>query len=113
MENKDRGVGSGRAEEWMLGWSRLVARAWVEPGFRNEVLRADGGRLRELYRELGYEVPAGVDLVVREVEDARAECRSSENRIELPLPPPPSSDLLAIALMTYVDDDSKVPPCTW
>jgi hypothetical protein len=110
MAMAGRGAAPGWQEEWLMGWSRIVARSWVEPGFRDEVLRADDGRLRELYRELGYEVPRDVELVVREVEDARAECRHSEHRFELTLPPPPPSELMAIALEDYVGDDVRSPP---
>jgi hypothetical protein len=110
METASRGVDPNQQEQWSMAWSRVVVRSWVEPDFRNEVLRADAGRLRELCREMGYEVPADIDVVVREVEDTRAACSSSAHRLELPLPPPPPAESLAIALEDYASAGVRSPP---
>lgn len=115
MEVTSRSVDQGQWEQWLLAWNRIVVRSWTEPGFRNEVLSADASRLRELCREMGYELPASVELVVREVKEEQpgvpvASASACNGRIELPLPPPPPAEFLAIALEDYACAQAQSPP---
>jgi hypothetical protein len=115
MEVTSRSVDPGQLEQWSLAWNRIVARSWMEPGFRNEVLSADASRLRELCREMGYEVPENVELVVLEVKEGQpglpvVRAPACNDRIELPLPPPPPAELLAIALEDYACAQAQSPP---
>ncbi len=115
MEVMNQSVDPGQREQWSLAWNRIVVRSWMEPGFRNEVLSADASKLRELCREMGYEVPTSVELVVREVSEEQpgvpmASAPACNDRIELLLPPPPPAEFLAIALEDYACAQSQSPP---
>jgi ribosomally synthesized peptide (two-chain TOMM family) len=111
-------VGPDEQQLYTVAWSRIVARAWADAGFRQELLQADSARLREIYRELGYELPANIELKVRPLESAepgntregmegwrclRNELRPGEViQVEAVLPPAPKAEHLEIAVMDYL-----------
>jgi ribosomally synthesized peptide (two-chain TOMM family) len=108
----------GPWREGAVAWSRIVARSWADAGFREELLRADGERLRAICREMGYELPANVELKVCPLESAEPgnsgdggegwrhlpgeSLPGNVIRVEAVLPPPPKAEHLEIAIVDYL-----------
>ncbi|WP_224372200.1 nitrile hydratase subunit alpha [Hyalangium versicolor] len=107
-----RGAESNEMEPWVMAWCKIVVRSWIDPGFKDEVLGAGAARLRELCFEMGYELPADIELTVRLVAEPVyvLPTRVGASRIELLLPPPPVSEHQMIAIADYVRAGGMSPP---
>lgn len=81
---------------WVLRISKIIARAWTDEAFKQELLADPAAALRAV----GLAVPTGAEVVVEEGGTSWSMSGSSLTRMDrltLPLPPKPTADALLTA----------------
>ncbi|MGK4004178.1 hypothetical protein WMF31_16210 [Sorangium sp. So ce1036] len=113
---RERGISASALEQLRLAWLRAVALAWAEPA-KLDLLKRDPARFLEIH--CGYELPEGLDLVVREeqagpsspedaprspgVRDMDGGARQAQ--LTMRVPPPPKLEDQAIAMADLARGD--------
>lgn len=81
---------------WVLRISKIIARAWTDEAFKQELLDDPAAALRAV----GLAVPTGAEVVVEEGGTSwsmRGSSLTRMDRLTLPLPPKPTADALLTA----------------
>ena len=91
---------------WVLRISKIIARAWIDETFKDQLIADPAGALRAV----GLAVPDGAEVVVEEGATGWSMSGSSLTRLDrltLPLPPKPTADAL---LKAWADGETGHPP---
>jgi ribosomally synthesized peptide (two-chain TOMM family) len=106
---------------WQLVWMRLIADAWKKPAFRKQITNPDTDLHKILEEKYGYVLNELLKLTIVDTEgQVKAKPGAKKPFDKLPkmelkiaLPPPPRSDLQAIALADYADAGRSYPFTCW
>ena len=73
-------------------WPKIIAKAWEDPQFKQELLKNP----RAVFKEYGFELKTGVEMQVNEATD---------KKVFLVLPPKPSGELTEAELKRIAGGD--------
>jgi hypothetical protein len=91
---------SPRANDFNKKWAKIIAKAWADENFKNELLKNPS----KVFKENGIELPSGTSVEVREYDP---------KKLHLTLPTKPGKEISEEKLSNIFAGQQTLSGCNW